>query len=258
MFRGKIQSDLENIIAQLNITVCAFHPLNKAASVCLFENCWKISYERAFLCAQCTLDHIKLHKIEDLVISTSSAFTNDLFDEIEEYQAYYIPKITQEANIMDMLSKINGISDDLEKWVRVQMNQVVMNVENFMKLNFKAGEKFEILDKLKQKTLETKERLTNESSINVKKYCYKIKELTDYVNGTFKYSKFEKILFNEIDQKNLVINLQKMQNDIKSYIKQEVESIKVRLENIQKEKANFVNKNIISSKSINLAFCDWR
>ena len=225
---------------------CINHQKRKASSVCLYEDCWKLESDNAFFCVDCNVEHIKKHGNS---LRFDSLFTDELFDEFDEYvkNANKSNKLKERISKFDQ--KINELHIEIEQWTRCQFTELKRFFESYLRENLNIDQ---AIENLKQMLSEAKRDLILNYKFKekVKSYCIKMekiqKDFNDIMNDQVigDSEKKDDKMDLELDSK-----LQKMGNFIKENIKNQVNQLNDNLIGFTKKNKSLKNKFLMEEKT---------
>ena len=225
---------------------CANHQKRKASSVCLHENCWKLESDKAFFCEDCNMDHTKKHGNS---LRFDVLFTDELFEELDEYSKNANTKDKLKERIRKFDQKINDLHKEIEQWTRYQFAEL----KRFFESHFIEADCFERIENLKKMLSEARTDLSlnYELKENVNTYCTQIQSIQNELNEVI-YGQ----LINDEENDDKIneewkIKFKKMENSIKENVKNQVDQLAESLVNCNKKgKPLRMNESIIKEVSI--------
>ena len=200
---------------------CITHPKRKVSSVCLHEDCWKSESNKAFFCEECNLNHIKKHGNS---LRFDALFTEELFDELDDYTKNQNIKDKSKERINKFDKKINELHKEIEQWTKCQFAEL----KNIFESHLTETDYFEVIKNLKKMLSEARIDLSlnYESTEKLKSYCIIMhniqNDLKNVMNDQVIDETEEK---NDTMNENLNSKLQKMGNEIKENIKNQVNQL---------------------------------
>ena len=135
-------ADSTEILIYFSQKKCFNHKKRKASSICLHEDCWKSECDKAFFCANCIVVHAKEH--EDSV-GINTLFTDEFFDELDEYQNNPGLNHKLEERIKKFDEKIEKFYHEIEELNKSQFVQLKHLFECRLQMNYN----FEAINNLK-------------------------------------------------------------------------------------------------------------
>ena len=195
---------------------CSIHKNRIVSSVCLHDDCWKSEYDQAFFCVDCIINHtLEVHRNS---IGSNTLFTNELFDELNEYENNLRNSDKLEEKIRKFEQRSNELYAEVEKWTKCQFSELKKFIESHLKEKIPAqiNHYSEVIKKVKQMLYQAKLDISKnyQNREHMKSYFTQIKkiqnDLTDAINEKAQND-------GELD-----IKLQHMVSEIKNNVKNQV------------------------------------
>ena len=200
---------------------CINHQKRKAYSVCLHEDCWNSESDKAFFCGDCNVDHIKKHVNS---LRFDALFTDELFDEFDEFTNNQNIKDKSKERIKKFEQTINELHKEIEQWTKCQFTELKRFVENYLI----EIDNVEVIKNLKKMLSEARIDLSlnYEFKEKVKIYCIEMQKIQNGLNEiTNEQVIRDKQKKDDKMDEELNLKLQKMANDIKENVKNQVNQL---------------------------------
>ena len=213
--------DINHVFNHFAQNKCSNHKKRIASSVCLHEDCWKSKYDKAFFCVDCIMNHTKEHGNNS--IRCNALFTNELFDELNEFENDLTISDKLEEKVSKFDQKTNELYSEVEQWTKCQFSELKKFIESHLRENLIIDDNLEAVKNLKEMLSQARIDLSwnHESNEHLKSYFTKIEkiqnDLNNAVNGHVIIEKKNDEMDGELDLK-----LQQMINEIKDNVKDQV------------------------------------
>ena len=241
-------------IKEIDITIfnhfaqkkCINHQRRKAYSVCLHEDCWNSESDKVFFCGDCNMDHIKKHGNS---LRFDALFTDELFDEFDDYMNNQNIKDKLKERISKFWETINESHREVEQFIRCQFAELKRFFESHL-IETDYCEDVQNLKKVLSKA-RIDLSLNYEFKEKIKTYCTQIQKIQNNLNEIINaqvISESQKD-YDKIDVK-LNLKLEKMVNDIKENVKNQVDQLNDNLIDCNKKNKSFRNELAMREISI--------
>ena len=219
---------------------CINHRRRKGYSVCLHKDCWNSESDQAFFCGDCNVDHIKKHEKS---IRFDALFTDELFDEFDDYLRNQNIEVKLKERICKFEEKINELHRDIELWIKCQFAEL----KRIFQSNLIGRDNFEVIKNLKNNLSNARIELSlnYEFKEKVKNYCIQVQniqiDLNEVMNDQFLDEAKKK---DEKMDEELNLKLENIKNNIQENVKNQINQLTEYIIDSNKKSESLKYKNI--------------